>query len=258
MQAQTQQLYTQRLRHQALHTCAITEADYRRMMPKIEMIERLAEIESSIYAVCDLHRCNYLLQSARQKKIFGTDQPDGQNIDFELHYKNIHPDDLAFVLETDNMLYRFFSEMPPDQKKDYKLVYDFRTQNTDGIYVRYMHQSIVLELDKNGRSWLCLVISHLLSDHQKSERPQRHLINLKTKKLHLFNEVDGLHSSAILTKREKEILDLISRGYDSINISDKLHISVHTVNNHRQNILLKTRTDNATQAVLYGKRLGLI
>jgi len=80
----------------------------------------------------------------------------------------------------------------------------------------------------------------------------------KTGKLHLFNEIDGADSGVVLTKREKEIMVLISRGYDSFNISEKLHISIKTVNNHRQNILRKTKTDNTTQAVLYAKRVGLI
>ena len=59
-------------------------------------------------------------------------------------------------------------------------------------------------------------------------------------------------------KRETEILSLIACGYDSKNISDKLFISINTVNNHRQNILRKTKTENTTQALLYCKRLGII
>lgn len=258
MRKDIEQLYSERLQNQAFHKCTVTEDDYRQIMPKIEMIQRLAEIESSIYAVYDLNKDNYLLQSAEQKKIFGFDKGDWQNIDFEMHYKNIHPDDLAFVLETDNMVYRFYSEMPVNEKKNYKLVYDFRTRNTEGFYIRFMHQSIVLEQDKNGRTWLTLVISHLLSDCGENEKPQRHLINFKTGKLHLFNDIDDPNSGVVLTKREKEILSLIGRGYDSISISYKLHISINTVNNHRQNILRKTRTENATQAVLFCKRLGFI
>jgi DNA-binding CsgD family transcriptional regulator len=222
------------------------------------MLQRMAEIESSIYAVYDLHKCNYLLKSDEQIRIFGTDNNYGQEISSEMHYKNIHPDDLAFVLETDIMVHQFYSEIEAEEKKNYKLVYDFRTRNVEGFYVRHMHQSIVIELDKNGKSWLTLVISHLLSDRAENEKPQRHLINFKTGKLHLFDKIDGLNSREILTKREKEILSLIGRGYDSINISDKLNISINTVNNHRQNILRKTKTDNTTQAVLYCKRLGFL
>lgn len=252
------QLQTQRLINIEAHICSVSDNDYQRIQPKIEMIERLAEIESSIYAVFDLHKNHYLLQSKEQLEIFGLDQKQGQNINFEMHYERIHLDDLSFVLETDNLQYQFFSNLPPEKKKDYKLVYDFRTRNKDGFYIRHVHQSIPFELDKNGRTWLTLVISHPMSERLPNEKPQRRLINIKTGELHLFNKIDGEGSAVILTKREKEVLILISRGYDSYNIADKMNISINTVNNHRQNILKKTRTDNATQAVLYCKRIGLI
>lgn len=251
-------LYTQRLNHQKSHQLAITEEDYESIRPKIEMIERLAEIESSIYAVFDLHKNSYLLQSKEQMELFGIAGHEDQSIDFELHYKRIHPDDLAFVLETDNLQHRFFSTLPFHEKKNYKLVYDFRTQNADGIYVRHMHQSIPLEQDQKGKTWLTLVISHPMSERAPNEKPQRRMINIKTGELHLFNNVDGESSGMVLTKREKEVLLLISRGYDSYNIADKMQISINTVNNHRQNILRKTKTENATQAVLYAKRIGII
>lgn len=247
-----------RVKNQEAHKCDVKKEDYERIRPKIEMIERLAEIESSIYAVFDLHKCNYLLQSKAQMEIFGFETLNGQTIDLNMHYERIHPNDIDFVLETDNMLFQFFSNMSFNEKKDYKLVYDFRTRNTDGFYVRHIHQSIPLEPDKNGRTWLTLVISHSVSDRNENEMPQRRLINIKTGKLHWFNEMNGKKPGFVLTKREREVLQLINRGYDSYNIADKLHISINTVNNHRQNILRKTQTENATQAVLYCKRLGVI
>ncbi len=259
MQKGLNQQYTLRLKNKESHKCVVTDEDYERIMPKIEMIKRLAEIESSIYAVFDMHKHNYLLQSKEQLEIFGFDKYQRQSIDLEMHYERIHPDDLAFVLETDNMLYQFLSGMSSfNEKKDYKLVYDFRTKNTDGFYVRHIHQSIPLEQDRNGKTWLTLVISHPNSERAPNEKSQRRLINIKTGELHLFNKTDGKNSGVLLTKREKEVLILVSRGYDSYNIADKMKISINTVNNHRQNILRKTRTENATQAVLYCKRIGII
>lgn len=251
-------LYTQRLKNQEMHICAISDNDYKHIMLKIEMLKRLAEIESSIYAVFDLHKNQYLLQSKEQAAIFGFDNDKEQNISLEMHYKRIHPDDLPFVLETDNMIYKFFTGLPFEEKKNYKLVYDFRTRNSDGFYVRHIHQSIPLEKDKNGKTWLTLVISHPISERAPNEKSQRRLINIKTGETHLFNKIDGNNSNDILTKREKEVLILVSRGYDSYNIADKMKISINTVNNHRQNILRKTKTENATQAVLYCKQIGVI
>ena len=251
-------LNAERLQNMNSHNCDVTDEDYNRIMPKIELLQRLAEAERSLFAVFDMNRQNYLLESSEQKKIFGGSNSISDKIyDAEILYRNIHPGDLPFVLETDNMIYRFYSTLPVMEKKDYKLVYDFRVKDTEGVYRRYMHQSIILELDKNGKAWLSLVITDLLPESAGDSIPLRRLINMKTGNLHLFFD-DEINSAGLLTRREGEILHLIARGYDSKSISGKLFISVNTVNNHRQNILRKTKTENTTQAVLYCKRLGII
>ncbi len=239
---------------QISHHCEITDSDYKQIIPKMEVISQLAEIEHSAYAVFDMHKCNYLLQSEEQKKIFG----NNNNISIKDHYQSIHPDDLPFVLETDKMVYDFYSEHNTVQKKDYKLVYNFRTRTSEGNFKHFMHQCVILELDKNGKAWLSLVISHLLPDEEKDTKTQRRFYHMKTGKLFLFTKMDNYSSAINLTKREMEILKYISMGYDSINIADKLNISINTVNNHRQNIIRKTQSDNTTQALLYCQRLGII
>ncbi len=39
-----------------------------------------------------------------------------------------------------------------NEKKNYKRVYDYRTNNEDGVCVRHIHQSISLEQNKNGKA----------------------------------------------------------------------------------------------------------
>lgn len=258
MSKKPNKLLKEQLQNIEHHTCEVTDEDYKRIEYKIKLLERLAEVERSMYAVYDMSKDNYLLASAEQKKLFGEEQKGkNQNYGTAILYQNIHPDDLHFVLETDSMVYRFFSQLPSAEKKDYKLVYNFRVKNTEGFYRHYIHQSIILEQDKNGRAWLVLIITDLLSEQVTDKRLQRRMINMKTGKLHLFNDQES-NSELLLTKRETEVLSLIERGYDSKNISNKLCISVNTVNNHRQNILRKTGTENTTQALIYARRLWII
>ncbi|MCF8715693.1 response regulator transcription factor [Joostella atrarenae] len=60
-----------------------------------------------------------------------------------------------------------------------------------------------------------------------------------------------------LSKREKEVLELLSQELTSKEISEKLFISVNTVETHRKNILLKTGSKTTTGAVKYGIESGL-
>ena len=48
----------------------------------------------------------------------------------------------------------------------------------------------------------------------------------------------------------------IEQGKLSKEIADKLHISVHTVNTHRQRILKKLKVDNSIEAIKYARILG--
>ena len=51
----------------------------------------------------------------------------------------------------------------------------------------------------------------------------------------------------LLSKREREIIKLIVEGKSSCEISSMLYISMHTVNNHRKNIIRKLEINNLCQ-----------
>jgi DNA-binding NarL/FixJ family response regulator len=53
----------------------------------------------------------------------------------------------------------------------------------------------------------------------------------------------------VLTRREKEVLGLIAEGMTNIEISDKLFISVSTVDTHRKNLLAKLEAKNTAALI---------
>lgn len=52
-----------------------------------------------------------------------------------------------------------------------------------------------------------------------------------------------------LTKRENEIIELISQGYTDKQIAKKLRLSKHTVSTHTANIYRKLQAQNRMQAI---------
>jgi DNA-binding CsgD family transcriptional regulator len=63
-------------------------------------------------------------------------------------------------------------------------------------------------------------------------------------------KVNGMLRDDIkLTRREKEILGLISKGRTSDQIAEKLFISVSTVNTHRQNLIKKFNVKNTSALI---------
>jgi DNA-binding NarL/FixJ family response regulator len=61
-----------------------------------------------------------------------------------------------------------------------------------------------------------------------------------------------------LTRREREILELIAINYSSNDIADKLFLSKRTVDNHRIHLLLKLDVKNSASLVKKAIDLGLI
>lgn len=54
-----------------------------------------------------------------------------------------------------------------------------------------------------------------------------------------------------LSEREHEVLSLIGKGLTSREISEKLFISIHTVNSHRKNLLRKLDMKSPAQLIVY-------
>jgi len=61
-----------------------------------------------------------------------------------------------------------------------------------------------------------------------------------------------------LTPREREILKLIAEGYTSVEIGELLHLSVKTVQAHRQHIMEKLDLHRPAQLIKYAIRKGLV
>ncbi len=66
------------------------------------------------------------------------------------------------------------------------------------------------------------------------------------------------HNIPTITKREKEILDMIASEMTSPQIAKKLFISLSTVENHRSNLFLKLGVKNVVGLISKAAQLGLI
>lgn len=61
-----------------------------------------------------------------------------------------------------------------------------------------------------------------------------------------------------LTKREREVLELIGKQYTNKEIADELHISPRTVEGHRNRMLEKTGSKNTVGLILYAIERGIV
>ncbi len=76
---------------------------------------------------------------------------------------------------------------------------------------------------------------------------------------HLLNSVAGAKTQKIeLTRREKEIIELISLGLSNKEIAEKIFLSTSTVDAHRYNILKKMDAKNTAEMITKAIKLKIL
>lgn len=88
--------------------------------------------------------------------------------------------------------------------------------------------------------FLCPKISRLLIEEFPEEKPRRQS-----------------EKTAWLTRREKEVLQLIGEGLSNKQIAERLFISAKTVPVHRRNIMSKLHIHNQAGLILYALKEGI-
>ena len=169
--------------------------------------------------------------------------------------ERIHPDDRAQITEYQVEHGQFIYSLPPEERNDYRQVFRWRMLDARGEYVHVISRQQVLEQDRNGKAWMILGMLDIAPDQTPSEKVSRTVIHRETGMILTPALIPG---GASLTSREKEILTLISRGFLSKEIADKLGLSMNTVHNHRKNILAKLEADNAVEAINAARKYGII
>jgi DNA-binding CsgD family transcriptional regulator/PAS domain-containing protein len=220
------------------------------------MLQQLAQLGNNGITVFDFNKKQHIFTSYSFSTLFGYNlaeiERDGNNY-FD---SKIHPEDYVRLMQYGVAAMRFFLNLPIAERKDYKGISEYRILNADGKYVRIVEQHQVLELDKYGNVWLVLSVLDISPDQENYEGIKSQLLNFRTGKL--LPVSSETNKGVELSERQIEILQLVKDGLFSKEISDRLSISVHTVNTHRQRILEKLGVDSSIEAANYATKLGLI
>ena len=164
-----------------------------------------------------------------------------QEIDIE---KLVHPDDWEVVRRIDKKVWEFLNTLPEEEKLTYKYIYELRVLER-GKYVRMIYQMRILAFKEDN--FLAMGIIDIAPEQSANTSVRFQIKNCLTDEIVPF----AIESAAdtLLTPREREVLALAKEGMFSKEISEKLNISIHTVNRHRQNILEKPQVDNMIEAM---------
>ncbi len=204
------------------------------------------QIGNYYHYIFDVRNTRFEYMSPEIKNLLGY---DAENLDVELFMSKIHPDDQIVFLNHENTVVDFFSQLPHEKFKKYKVSYDYRVRNSSGDYVRILQQVVVLQCDAQKNLSQTLGVHTDISHLKTSNQSVLSFIGLDGEPSFYNVEVRKLYkpSQGIFTKREKEIVQLLLVGNQTADIAKALSISKFTVDTHRKNILTKTKTKNTLE-----------
>lgn len=222
-------------------------------------IKLLAKVNNSYVYVVDNQKKKYIYMSGNLQHFFSADmngliQSHSEGEDFLA--ARIHPEDWQMLRAIYIKLLEFILNQSIEKRKDFKYITEFRGKNAEGKYVRVIMQQQILELDENGNQWLTMGIADLSHNTTPLDSVKIQVINFVTGETFPLSMLEK-KELVEFTPREREILQLIKSGMHSKEISNKLSVSIHTVNKHRQNIMQKMNADNIIEAIEYARKLGL-
>jgi len=232
------------------------DLDYTLIPKYAQSLQALAEVSNSGVQVFDINKKQMVFFSSNIGKALGYAPADYEDLNYKFFENKMHPEEKYPLALKGASALKLFNAFSKDEKLNHKAIYEFRMLNAEGKYIRVIDQYQVLELDKKGQIWLMLSMVDV-SPNQEADSPIKcQILNFRTGNFIAFDTEE--QPELELTKRELEILKLVKQGYLSKEISDKLSISVHTVNTHRYRVLEKLGANNSFEAVVFASKYGLL
>ena len=228
-----------------------------------ELLDSLHFNESTVVAFT---RCGTKTSTAflsqNFTRIFGYSRKHFIGGDLQFLIKHMHPDDLQafiFFAETSTL-----NATPWKEAKE-NAVHECcsRIKHSNGKWIWVNQKVIVLSVTPDRHIDTALLLFDDCTTAKQTELDQHFSVIEKSRKnsklLELLAPVSdqtkrekllgATEDYALLTPREKEIMQLVSQGFSSKEIAAKLFISRHTVESHRKHILHKLSVRNAPQMV---------
>jgi len=234
-----------------------SDVDYTMWDMKREQFRQFAKLASYCMFTVDVFKGRYDFASDQFVDIFGFNESSIKNIvkEGDVLEDRIHPDDRNSIMDVQIKHSQFIYSLPPEERNNFQTVYQFRMLNRRQQYVNVISRQQVLEADRKGKAWIIMGMMEFSPDQDTVQELKYTVINRKTGVQ--VNQPAHPHKTKLLTHREQEILHLIHKGLLSKEIAYRLGLSIHTIHNHRKNILAKLQVDNVIEAINKAYPAGL-
>jgi len=199
--------------------------------------------------VIDIRSKSFVYLSKNIKELLGYEVSEFLNREIHCFNKVIHPEDSLVIWKNILNVWMYLVCLSHEQRIKFKYANTYRILTADGQVLYVWEQNSVFQTDRSGN------VTHLMGVCSDVTL----LLNKRSKFIpeSYYNPLDAIppvsksERERLLSTRELQIISLLADGLNSKEISEKLSISFHTVNTHRQKIILKTNSKSTAGAIRY-------
>jgi DNA-binding CsgD family transcriptional regulator len=204
--------------------------------PILQELEVMMEKNNQFFFVADLIQVKILFTSRRSEEMIGVIPEEVTPYHF---FEATHPDDIQRHNLGRSKLFGLAQGLFIAEKGDAIISTNLRIRNPHGEYPNLLIQCYLYYTGIPVKTVFLLQILTDISWCRKIKHGYHYYVG-NNMKLFRYPDEELLLKGNIFSDREFEIIRLIKSGMTSEQIAEKLFLSVHTVNTHRNNILEKT------------------
>ena len=243
-----------------IHLDSVPSAeDYERIKSYVRIAETLSHLTYQTIYLIDYYKRGFHYISENPLFLCGKTAKQVLNAGYMFYLENVPEKDLLLLLQINEAGFKFYYNVPVQERLDYSISYDFRLKQPNGHLMLVNHKLAPLALDEDGNIWIALCVVSLSSN----EKPNSIVIaksgaekkifeyGLTTKK---WNE----RKIVKLNHQEKEILMLSAQGFTVKEIAERLFLSADTIKFHRKNVFKKLNATNISGAIFAAVNHGII
>lgn len=222
--------------------------------PIMQSLEEWMEENDQFFSASDLSQMKYLFTSKRSKQIIGIEPGE---LDPGFFMNTIHPNDLHRLVLGRAKMSALAQEIYAAKSGNALMSFTLRVQNPQGGYNNLLGQAYFFHTTLPREAvFLIQVLTNVPPAYKIN--PNGHWYVGRDVSLFKFPDEKLLKMGSALSDREFEIVKLVGAGLGSKEIAEKLSLSIHTVNTHRSNILVKTQKDSIADLIYEFKNVGLL
>jgi len=170
---------------------------------------------------------------------------------YEFYLKYVPKKDLDLLLRINTIGFDFYEKMPLEERKGATIAYDFHLKNQEGKTILINQKLTPLFLTEEGKLWKAICFVSLSTEQDSGNITVYSKNDGSILKYNLKRNFWESTEKIKLAKREKEIIELSTRGFTINEIAETIFISPDTVKFHRRKLFEKLDVSTISEAIAY-------